>query len=315
MKIIKHSDITALGISPRQFMEWVREALLTQYECDIPPKISIHLPDDGFFNTMPCYIPKQNVMGVKVVNRFLANTPALDASMLLYDTRTGELKALMDASYITSMRTGAVAATSIKYLKKKQICNKLSMLGLGVTARATMWCLLESFPDEFFEVTLLRYKDQAEQFAERFKTYPNVSFHIVNSNKELIVGAEIIVSCITSATELIGRNIWFDEGVLLVPVHTRGFQNCDLFFDKVYGDLTGQISGFKYFDRFKIFDEFAQVVIGKNPGRENNQERILVYNIGMALHDIYIGNRILSMFEPELEREIAFKEFMPKFYI
>lgn len=189
------------------------------------------------------------------------------------------------------------------------------MLGLGVTARATMWCLLESFPDEFFEVTLLRYKDQAEQFAERFKTYPNVSFHIVNSNKELIVGAEIIVSCITSATELIGRDIWFDEGVLLVPVHTRGFQNCDLFFDKVYGDLTGQISGFKYFDRFKIFDEFAQVVIGKNPGRENNQERILVYNIGMALHDIYIGNRILSMFEPELEREIAFKEFMPKFYI
>ena len=43
---------------------------------------------------------------------------------------------------------------------------------------------------------------------------------------------------------------------------------------------------------FKQFDEFAHVLIGENPGRESEQERILVYNIGIALHDIYFASKI-----------------------
>ncbi len=316
MKILRHSDIEKLRITPLKYMEWVRYALYNQYESVTPPKISIHLPEDGFFNTMPCYIPGENVMGVKVVNRYLANTPALDAALLLYDSSTGELRALLDATLITSMRTGAVAATSIVYLKNKKEVNKMSVMGLGVTARATVLCLLESLPDEKFEIKLLRYKDQAELFAERFKEYKNARFTIVDDSGELIRDADIIVSCITSATGQIGRDEWFKEGVLLVPVHTRGFQNCDLFFDKVFGDVTGQISHFRYFNEFKYFDEFARVIRGEISGRDNDRQRILVYNIGQALHDIFIASRILNALGNESGIEnINIKQDIPKFYI
>lgn len=315
MKIVKHSDIMSLQISPLQYMDWVKEVLEQQYNCIIPPKISIHLPNDGFFNTMPCYIPDEETMGVKVINRLIQNSPALDATIMLYNSRNGELKALMDATMITSMRTGAVAATSIVKLKTDKQINNLSIMGLGVTARATILCLLETLPDECFNIKLLRYKDQAEQFAERYKEYKNATFTIVENYEDLIVEADIIVSCITSATEIIGKNEWFKQRVLLVPVHTRGFQNCDLFFDKVFGDVTGQILGFKNFDKFKQFDEFAKVIQEQIRGRENQIERILVYNIGMALHDIFIADKIMKLLGDNKTDSAELKEYLPKFYI
>lgn len=316
MKIIKHSDIVALGIPAMQFMMWVKEALYQQYDSIVPPKISVHLPNDGFFNTMPCYMPLADAMGVKVVNRYLSNDPALDATLMLYQASTGKLKAIMDATLITTMRTGAVAATSIIELKKKDtaFC-RLSVMGLGVTARATILCLLEASPNESFEIKLLRYKDQAELFAQRFAQYENATFTIVDNYEDLIIDADVIVSCITSATELIGRDEWFQKGVLLVPVHTRGFQNCDLFFDKVFGDVTGQISHFKYFEQFKYFDEFARVIRGDIKGRDNDKQRILVYNIGQALHDIYIADKIIGLIDSNEIAEFDIKETLPKFYI
>lgn len=316
MIIIKHSDIEALGVKPMDYLTWVEGALLRQKNSILPAKISVSLPNDGFFNTMPCYFPDDEVMGVKVVNRYLVNNPALDATLLLYNSATGEFRALLDATLITTMRTGAVAALTIQQLKVKKELTHMSIMGLGVTARATMLCLLDSMPNEQFKVKLLKYKDQAELFIERFKDYINVSFEVVTSYEELIVGADVILSCISSASQIYGKDEWFKEGVLVVPVHTRGFQNCDLFFDKVYGDLTEQISHFKYFDKFKYFNEFTEVVCGADKGRENDNERILVYNIGIALHDIYIANKIYKMFvDSNTTKVIDFKEKIDKFYV
>ena len=96
----------------------------------------------------------------------------------------------------------------------------------------------------------------------------------------------------TVANELFAPNDAFQPGVLVVPVHTRGFQNCDLFFDKVFADDKSHVCGFKYFNNFKRFDEFSHVLLGENEGRISNKERILIYNIGIALHDIFFASKI-----------------------
>ena len=76
----------------------------------------------------------------------------------------------------------------------------------------------------------------------------------------------------------------------------RGFQNCDLFFDKVFGDDTSQIQNFKYFNQFRQYDEFHHVLQGRNPGRTSQDERILCYNYGIALHDITFASKIYQRF-------------------
>lgn len=104
--------------------------------------------------------------------------------MMLYDAKTGELLALIDSDWITTMRTGAVAAVSARALRKKDAFT-YGFVGLGNTARATLLCVLEDEPDKHFNVKLLRYKNQADLFVERFKKYDNVTFEIVDSIVEL----------------------------------------------------------------------------------------------------------------------------------
>ncbi len=112
----------------------------------------------------------------------------------------------------------------------------------------------------------------------------------------LVKDADVIVSCITDADGLLVDDVnLFKPGVLVVPVHTRGFQNCDTVFDKVYADDEGHVKGFKYFNQFRRFGEISDVLKGKTEGRTNDYERILSYNIGLGLHDVYYATKILHI--------------------
>ena len=61
----------------------------------------------------------------------------------------------------------------------------------------------------------------------------------------------MVISAASYFSEDICSDEYFDEGITVVPIHTRGFTNCDLFFDKVFADDTGQVKHFKNFDKFK----------------------------------------------------------------
>ena len=88
-----------------------------------------------------------------------------------------------------------------------------------------------------------------------------------------------------------------------------------MFFDKIYGDDTNHIKGFKYFSKFKKFDELSNVLLAKNPGRENDKERIIAYNIGIALHDIFFANHLYEMLKADsVQSFIQYKE-SKKFWI
>ena len=298
MRNISDKEIVDLGITPAECVEWVTEAFKMKHECQLPAKMSVHPQGNDFITTMPCLLPSEyNTFGVKVVSRVVGRVPALKSDLLLFDTISGEIKAKVETNWITSMRTGAVAALAIKTFRKSE--SKIySFMGLGNTAKATMKCLHAVLADEEFVVRLLRYKDQAERFAQEFAYLPNVIFEIVDTATELIDGADVVVSCITDANGVIEENVsLFKPGVLVVPVHTRGFQNCDTVFDKVFADDTAHVRGFKYFDQFRAFAEIGEVLRGEKIGRESNEERILSYNIGLGLHDVYYSHKIYAMLQ------------------
>lgn len=312
MKLVDFSEIAALKIAAKDCLAWVKEAFLIKAESVLPPKISTKQEGNIFFNTMPCLIPQIERFGVKEVSRFPNRVPALKSDLMLYDSKSGELLSVMDATWITAMRTGAVAALAIKTFRKKDAAI-YSFVGLGNTARATLLCLLESISgNEKFTVRLMRYKGQEAIFAERFSAYGNVTFDYADSMEALIKGADVVVSCVTAFDTPVAEDAWFEEGVLVVPVHTRGFQNCDLFFDKVFADDRGHVEGFKYFSKFKQFGELSDVLLGKIPGRESDRERILAYNIGIALHDVYFASKI---YERSRAEEISLITDQEKFWV
>ena len=186
MKIISQRQIRELNISPAMCVEWVRESFSLKEKAQLPAKISLHPQDNDFFNTMPCLLSSPlNYFGVKVVHRIKGSIPALGSDLLLYNSFTGELLAMFDADWITTMRTGAVAVLAIQTFRST-IANSYGFLGLGNTGRAAMLCLLDSEPNVMHNVILLRYKDQAESFIERFNGYSNVIFTICDDVKERV---------------------------------------------------------------------------------------------------------------------------------
>ena len=125
--------------------------------------------------------------------------------------------------------------------------------------------------------------------------FTNIRFEIIDDKRDFVANADVLISCVTVATELLfPDDSLFKKGVTVIPVHVRGFQNCDLFFDKVFGDDTGQLRSFRYFSKFRQYDEFHHVLQGKNPGRTSEEERILSYNYGIAIHDIVFAARIFE---------------------
>jgi ornithine cyclodeaminase len=300
--VIQQEDIRALGISPTDCVKWVEEGFRMKDEVQMPAKLSVHPQGEDFMTTMPCLLPEQNGQkrfGIKVVNRIESQKPALSSIIYLYDAKTGRLLSIMDGDWITAMRTGAVATLAAR-LFQKDGTNTYSIIGLGNIARSTVLCLTADNKDRPITIRLMRYKDQAEQFIKRFKDADNVKFEIIDDKAEFVSNADVLISCVTVATELLfPDNTLFKQGVTVIPVHVRGFQNCDLFFDKVFGDDTGQIRKWKYFSQFRQYDELHHVLLGFNPGRTTQDERILSYNYGLGLHDIVYASNIYNLIRKE----------------
>lgn len=315
MKIISHDHIQRLAIRPQTCMEWVRESFLLKAGAQLPAKISLHPQGSDFFNTMPCLLPERfHRFGVKVVHRIEGAQPTLGGDILLYDAASGELKAMLDGDWITTMRTGAVAALAAQLFRRRGDLT-YGFIGLGNTARATLLCLLASEADRHFHVKLLRYKDQAESFKARFARFDNVSFETCETPAGVVGGSDVVFSCLTNAeTLLCPDNTLFREGCLIVPVHTKGFQNCDLFFDRIFADDRAHVCGFRYFDRFRHFAELADVFTGTTEGRTSDTERLLSYNIGLGLHDVLFAHKIYEMAGAEAP-EVKTEHPSAKFWI
>ncbi len=297
MKVISFKNIADMNISPLMSYEWAEYMIKNKSNAILPPKISLKPFDGVFCNVMPSMVYLDNgcnTEGVKVVTRYPDRVPSLESRILLLNADSGEFLALMDGTWITAMRTGAVAAHSIINFAKKDY-RTIGMMGLGNVARSTMLILLAKDPDRELDIKLLKYKGQELDFAKRFEAYKNLHFSFVDTTEEMVKDSDIVIEGATYLPNDVCKDEFFKEGVLVLPIHTLGFTNCDLFFDKVFADDTGHVHHFKNFDKFRNFAEVSEVVNGLKPGRENDKERILAYNIGISIHDIYFASKIYNL--------------------
>lgn len=321
MKIITFQDIAKLNIQPSMAFDWAESTIKNKKSALLPPKISLKPFDGVFCNVMPSMVAGtfQNLWGgIKVVTRYPNRAPSLESRILLMNAETGEFLALMDGTWITTMRTGAVAAHSIMLFAKKDF-KTIGMMGLGNVSRSTLLILCNKMPGKKLNIKLLKYKGQEEDFANRFKEYDNLNFSYVDTPEEMVKGSDVVLSGATYLPNDVCADKYFDEGVLVQPIHTLGFTNCDLFFDKVFADDLGHVHHFKNFEKFRQFAEVCDVVNGEKPGRESDSERILAYNIGVSIHDIGFAASIYQLMEKQgvlsSLPEIDMKDPTEKFWV
>lgn len=293
VKIIDFKSIQSLNLSYEEMYGWTDYVWHQQDNFTLVPKVSMWQGESGRYMTMPCILPSEDIAGVKFICRNVDDVnglPARNSNILLQHCSKHGLLALMDGTYITTMRTGACAAfNAIKFSKSDP--KSIAVYGLGVAARSFM-LFYTSLYKKPITVKVIKYKNQAEEFIKKFGDNPLLNFEICSSLEELFE-SDIIVSCVSYAHSELCHESAYPSGCTIIPVHTSGFQNCDLVFDKIIVDDVNHVMKYRYYDQFKErMVRITDVVNGRAEGRINDEQRILVYNGGIALHDIYWAMKI-----------------------
>ena len=293
VKIIDFNTIKNLNLSYEEMYRWTEEVWQQQDSFTLVPKTSMWQGESGRYMTMPCLLPPYDIAGVKFICRNVDDVnglPARNSNILLHHCSQHGLLAVMDGTYITTMRTGACAAfNAIRFAKTNP--QSIAVYGLGVAARAFMLFYTTIYRKRI-TVKVIKYKNQAEEFIEKFGNNSLLTFEICTTLEELF-DADIIVSCVSFAHKELCHESVYPAGSTIIPVHTAGFQNCDLVFDKIIVDDVNHVMKYRYYEQFRErMVRITDVVNGHAEGRINDQQRILVYNGGIALHDMYWAMKI-----------------------
>jgi ornithine cyclodeaminase/alanine dehydrogenase len=317
MKYISFDDINNLNISPKNCIDWVDSALRIKDQSILPAKISLHPATDSFITTMPIIIPIIDSCGVKIVTRKPDRTPSLDSEIILYSLKNLNSLAIMDGNWITAARTGAVAVHTIQNFAVEKF-ETIALIGLGNTCRMTIKILLSVYEDRPLKLKLKKYKTQHDGFIEYVKKFAKnpkrITFEVFDSNEELVTDSDIVISAVSFTENDFCAPKYYKQGCLIIAIHTRGFMECDLQFDKVVFDDYDHVKHFKYADKWVCSAPVSEIIMGRAAGRVNDGERIIAYNIGLALHDIYYAKKIYDLLKDNAP-SIDLKSPSEKFWV
>lgn len=307
-------DVKALALTDAEILAAVESALDAQGRGETVIEPRMHLvpesSDKGHFNVLRGYIKPLHVAGVKVVSDFVDNykvgLPSEMALLNLFDPDTGKPLAVVDATAITDMRTGAMTALGAKHLARKNS----KILG-HIGARGTSYWnvrLLDSLYD-FDEIRVhSRRPESREAFAARLEQDLGKPIMVTTDWESCVRGADIVVeaSRLPEPTPML-KTEWIKPGAFVVPYGTMSAVELSLtdIMSKMVVDDWGQCRKGLPFgalrphvesDRLSeqnLHAELGQIVAGKKSGRENDEETILFWHRGLSTTDIALGHAML----------------------
>jgi ornithine cyclodeaminase/alanine dehydrogenase-like protein (mu-crystallin family) len=225
---------------------------------------------------------------------------AHQGTVTLFDGETGEVRALMNASAITAIRTAAVSAVATRLLARED-ARKLAILGSGVQARSHLEALrlVRDFERvHIFSPTAGHAKALADE----------TGAEVAGSAEEAVRGADVVVTA-TSSTEPVLQRDWLKEGAHVNVIGGRPPQMRELDVATVadsafYTDKreSAEAEAWDYRDALEagaigpghIRGEIGEVLIGKAPGRQSPDELTVFRSLGLAVEDLAAAEYVVA---------------------
>jgi alanine dehydrogenase len=308
-------DVDRLALTDDEILAAVEGALAAQGRGETVVEPRVHLvpesPAKGHFNILRGYVKPLGVAGVKVVsdyvNNFQLGLPSEMALLNLFSPETGMPLAVIDATAITDMRTGAVTAIGAKHLARKAS----RVLGHVGTRGTSYWNvrLLDRLFD-FEEIRVhSRRPESRSAFGARLARDLGKPVRVMDDWESTIRGADIVVEAarLPKPAPLL-KTAWIEKGALVIPYGTMSALELSLtdIMDKMVVDDWGQCRKGLPFgalrqhvdsDRLNegnLHAELGQIVAGTKPGRERDDETILLWHRGLSITDIALGAALLE---------------------
>jgi ornithine cyclodeaminase/alanine dehydrogenase-like protein (mu-crystallin family) len=273
-----------------------------------PLRFVVRPPDEpSLMGLMPAHRSAPDASyGLKAVCIFPGNAArGLDlhqGGVLLFDGETGALRALVDASAITAMRTAAVSAVATRALSREG-ARELAILGSGVQARAHLEAMAAVLPFERARVWSRTAEHAAAFAAEARAPFP---VEAVKSAEDAVRGADIVVTA-TSSVEPIVERSWLAPGAHVNAVGSSIPTARELDADTIstaalFADARESMvnEGGDYLFAVReagigpehIRAELGEVLIGSAEGRRADDEVTVFKSLGLAAEDLAAAEHV-----------------------
>jgi alanine dehydrogenase len=287
---------------------------LAQGNVTMPQRTAIRVEAHGGTHLgMPAYIGGEvDALALKVVTVYPHNPtqhhlPTTIGLLVLSDPRTGAPLAVMDASYLTAMRTGAASGVATKYLARAD-ARRVGIFGAGVQAQSQLSAVacVRSLEGAWVYDS---NGPKAKAFADEMTKVVNVPVIAVDTPRQAVEGMDIIVAA-SSATEPVFDGAWLDAGQHINAVgahapHARELDSKTLVRSKVFvdsmeaalveaGDLLLPIKE-GVIGKGHIRASLGEVIARLKPGREYEEEITLFKSVGLALQDASTALMVYKM--------------------
>jgi ornithine cyclodeaminase/alanine dehydrogenase-like protein (mu-crystallin family) len=295
-------DLIRLGITMADVIAVVEAAIRQQSQGKVrmPAKATLAWKAGGRLNGNCAFIESPAALGIKWNAEVPANVedglPNLTALIVLNDPKTGFPIAVLDGTWITAMRTGAVSAVTARYFAP-ELVTTLGLIGCGVQMRTQLLALATVLRP----ATVRVYDERpaaTEAFVAQMSRRVEIEIQSCRGAREAIEGADVVVSATRFVTppQPTLKGEWLARGALALPIDVASawepsaYLEADKFVTDRW-DVLKTVAESGHFPQGlpRLHAELHEVVEGKVPGRESDGERIVVMNEGMPIEDMATG--------------------------
>jgi ornithine cyclodeaminase len=226
--------------------------------------------------------------------------------VFLSDPHTGHGLAIVDEHWTYGIRSAAAATLACKWLGPTQP-RVLGLVGIGTMGTNALRCLLKLYRFEEIKCTSLR-RETRDAFAAKWSAELGIIVRACDSVEEVVRGSDIVVGGTTSSS-IMTREEWLKSGSVFISLARRELDPAGwTSMDKVVIDsweMNMRMPVFSsmvesgLFSRERLYAEIQEIVAGEKPGREREEERILIHTTGLVSQDVALAHYLFTRAKEE----------------
>ncbi|MFY9429705.1 MAG: ornithine cyclodeaminase family protein [Acetomicrobium sp.] len=311
--IVNENEVKSILTMPR-VLDLMEHVFVEYGKGRVVNPVKLHLSlrphIDGYLNSMPAYLIDSDIMGVKLAGCWKMNTakdlPTTIGVIVLFFPENGVPYAIVDGTFVTAIRTGAIVGLQAKYLAKKN-SRVATIIGAGAQGYSSMQSLQVAL-DGLHEVRLVDINPiMIERYLIKAKTeFPDTQYIVINDIQSAVANAHVVVSCANAGKPLL-QGINFDKGTHVISVSERiqSTQWLEDTFDLVVTDFpecfvtrenqenlwAAQQTGTKPIELdAEIFDTtLDKIVVKEARGRTTDDQLVFSATVGMGMEDVIVA--------------------------
>ena len=312
IRFLSKADLDSLGFGMGEIVDILEEAFRAKAAGKVmmPPKIFFHRHGPRFYSSMVSASPELGYAGCKWQSGDPDNPnvglPYIQGLYILTEDATGRMQAVMDSEWITGQRTAAASALVIRHLAKDGD-RTLGILGCGLQGRKHLEAVHAARPQFDACVCYDLFPERQERFvAEMTGSFGFDSVVGMSGPEEVARNCDVLVTGgpIQQERRPVIRPEWIGAGMLVVTIDYDSYVTDEMIraMDLVLTDDRAQIEDArrnegKFPGVTRLDSTVAELVTHGKGARTSDEQRILVFNLGIALEDLATAIEILRRCE------------------